>query len=87
MVSYNKLLRFEQGQLEIKAKLSAVLELKGQVGDHELRLVALEQIQAIDLAKQSVWGKVRTFVYGVGSTILVILTAVIAGGYLPKLWG
>lgn len=83
MLSYRKLLDFESKMIAVDSKLDAVLALKGTVTDHELRLVALEQLQAIVIARQSVWGNIRTFTYG-------LLSAVLAGGgmlLLPKLWG
>ena len=92
MLSYNKLLAFETSMVEIKSMLQATLALKGDVDriredvrnnreDHELRLVALEQIQATGIAEASVWKRLRTFGYG------VLTTAVLGGGfaYLPAI--
>lgn len=83
MVSYAKLLEIEKVQLEIKSMLAGALALQGQVDDHELRIVALEQIQAQGAAVRSYKNTLRTFLWGV-------LSAALGGGalmYLPKLWG
>lgn len=83
MVTYKEVLETARKMDRIEAMLKGALALKGELDDHEIRIVALEQIQAQVIAVRNVWRSIGMFLGGVATAIGGGAVAFI----LPKLWG
>jgi hypothetical protein len=90
LVSYEKLLDIERGILRTESMLKALLTMRRDVEDLSLRVNALEQVQAQDIARLQVHTGYRTRRNTTLSFLAGVVTSAIGGGaltFLPTILG